>query len=194
MLLLGGMGTKCGEDNYLSRIQHRLQDDLKVEVECYESHVFGNMNDQVKNACTHFEKYGDRMVDIVGTSQGGLLARGLIETCEKPLKVRRLLTIGTPNMGFSEIPNGGCQDFVNLMEIPKDQDRSKVLVKLGEDPQTAICNFQVATMLGLAYSDVIQNSIAAAGYYRNTNNYDEYMSGSGFLATLNNERDTEKSQ
>lgn len=39
------------------------------------------------------------------------------------------------------------------------------------------------------YTDNAQNSLSAAGYYRNPNNLDSYKEGSTFLAKLNNEKD-----
>jgi triacylglycerol esterase/lipase EstA (alpha/beta hydrolase family) len=47
-------------------------------------------------------------INVFGQSQGGLIARYIVEECDMHPKVRNLITVGTPNMGFSEIPQGGC--------------------------------------------------------------------------------------
>jgi palmitoyl-protein thioesterase len=44
--------------------------------------------------------------NVVGLSQGGLIARYIAEECEMPGKVRNVLTIGGPHMGVDAIP--GC--------------------------------------------------------------------------------------
>jgi triacylglycerol esterase/lipase EstA (alpha/beta hydrolase family) len=49
-------------------------------------------------------------INILGVSQGGLVGRSIVENCGGP-KVRNLITVGTPNLGFSEIPEAGCQAF-----------------------------------------------------------------------------------
>ena len=38
------------------------------------------------------------------------MARSIVEWCEvsDKTKVRNLLTVGTPNLGFSDIPEGMC--------------------------------------------------------------------------------------
>ena len=41
---------------------------------------------------------------IIGLSQGGLFARALLEDCPIGSKVKKLVTIGTPNNGVSTIP------------------------------------------------------------------------------------------
>jgi hypothetical protein len=84
-------------------------------------------------------------------------------------EVRNLLTVGTPNMGFTEIPAGGCQELA---------------LKKGMAP---LCAFEKTILNDLAYTPAIQSTVSCAGFYRNTNNIDEYKKGSTFLASLNNE-------
>ena len=77
-------------------------------------------------------------LNLVGLSQGGLMARSILEDCtiNSNLKYRNLLTIGTPNMGVSEIPELGCN-------------------KKSIDPSMKIiCQLQHGVMTTLPYSDL----------------------------------------
>ena len=84
------------------------------------------------------------------------MARYIIEECDisSKTKVRNFLTIGTPHMGYSELPLAGCQD--NVIK------KSKYLY----------CKFQKAMVNGAFYD--FQNQFAAAGYYRNIDDMDNY--------------------
>jgi len=83
--------------------------------------------------------------------------------------VRNLLTIGTPNMGFTEIPREGCM---------------AVKLKKGMVP---LCEFKEDVEKHWAYTPTIQKEVYYAGFYRDANNLDEYKQGSSFLSALNNE-------
>lgn len=48
-------------------------------------------------------------INAIGFSQGGLLARYIAEGCNIKGKVRNLVTVGTPNMGYVDPPK--CQPF-----------------------------------------------------------------------------------
>lgn len=41
--------------------------------------------------------------NVIGVSQGGLNARHVLENCKMKPKVRNLITLGTPNMGITEL-------------------------------------------------------------------------------------------
>jgi hypothetical protein len=98
-----------------------MQRELKTHVECYETFVMGSMNGQVEKACDFLKKnehYSKaKEINLVGISQGGLVARSILEDCEisKDTKVRDMMTIGTPNMGYSDVPKGGCQETSDIV-------------------------------------------------------------------------------
>jgi palmitoyl-protein thioesterase len=50
-------------------------------------------------------------INAIGFSQGGLLARYIAQGCDIKGKVRNLVTVGTPNMGYVDPPK--CQPFAN---------------------------------------------------------------------------------
>ena len=52
-----------------------------------------------------------------------------------------------------------------------------------------MCKFEKDLLQGLAFKPDIQEKIAPAGYFRNMDNYEDYLKGSTFLPSLNNEID-----
>ena len=103
----------------------------------------------------------DEDFSIVGMSQGGLLARYIIQSCEMKGRVKRFISIGGPQMGVGKVPK--CDSGIFCTIVNK-------LVK------TAI------------YSSYVQNYIGPAGYFKDIRNYNTYLEASSFLADINNER------
>lgn len=69
--------------------------------------------EKVKN---NTDFHGD--FNVIGLSQGGLLARYIVESCDMPGKVRNMVTIGGPHMGVDKIPHcfsGVVCDMVNAI-------------------------------------------------------------------------------
>ena len=76
-------------------------------------------------------------------------------------------------MGFTEIPEGGCQSSsTNSNEY-----------------QNILCDFEKEILNGAAYEPLLEWSMAPAGYYRDTENLTNYRQSSSYLAKLNNEGD-----
>ena len=98
--------------------------------------------------------------NVIGLSQGGLLARYIAEECDMPGKVRNVVTLGGPHMGVDAIPH--CFDGI-------------------------ACDIINTVAKKFVYMDWAQNWIAPAGYFRDVNNMAEYEKKSVFLAALNNE-------
>ena len=82
--------------------------------------------------------------------------------------MRNFLSIGSPQMGFTEIPEGGCSFSV--------VNHDKLL-----------CDFEKAILNGAGYEPLFQDTIAPAGYYRDSENLTNYRKYSSYLAKLNNE-------
>lgn len=99
----------------------------------------------------------------MGLSQGGLLARHIVERCATKGQPRNLITLGGANMGVSASP--GCTSaggmFCSLIDFIIDN---------------------------LVYFERIQDNIGPAGYFRDPNNMDIYLKYSAFLPYLNNEK------
>lgn len=61
--------------------------------------------------------FGKQRFNIIGYSQGGLIARYIAETCETKFPVNNLLTLGGPHMGIDAIPH--CESGL-LCELIND--------------------------------------------------------------------------
>ena len=103
-------------------------------------------------------------VSIVGFSQGGLYARALVQTCPG-IRFVNLITLGSPHGGVEAIP--GC-----------DPD---------SDPDaTAICKATEAFLALGVYSNICQNNVVVAQYFRDPEHEDKFLADKIYLAQLNN--------
>ena len=116
---------------------------------------------QVNTACTNIKKQAEYSngVNIVGLSQGGLIARTLAESCN--ITVHNVITLGGPHMGVMSLPNCESGFYCNI--------------------------FNDALDLGV-YDPLVQNNFGPPGYFKDQYKYDEYLKSSGFLASASNER------
>jgi len=102
--------------------------------------------------------------NAIGISQGGLLIRGLAQMC--PIPVKNLITFGAPHQGVFGVPD--CTQFTgseDLCELVRD------LLSAG------------------AYDPFIQDLVAPAQYWHDSNNLTNFIHGSHYLALVNNERE-----
>jgi palmitoyl-protein thioesterase len=116
---------------------------------------------QVEAACTNLKKIPEfaNGINVLGLSQGGLIARSMAEVCSIP--VHNVITLGGPHMGVMSIPD--CESGL-ICEI-----------------------FNDALDLGV-YDPFVQNNFGPTGYYKDQYQYDVYLKNSGYLAAANNER------
>ena len=123
---------------------------------------FMDMPTQIKLACEGIMQdpvFTSQPVNIIGYSQGGLIARSLVQTCTD-IKFRKLITFGAPHAGVSAIHN--CE--WNLYCLAADK-AAKLLV----------------------YMEFIQELVAPAEYFRVFYEYAVYLKDSYFLPYINNE-------
>jgi len=99
--------------------------------------------------------------NVIGLSQGGLLARYIAEECDMPGKVRNIVTLGGPHMGVDAIPH--CLSGT-------------------------ACKIVNGLAKKFVYTDLAQDWIAPAGYFRDVNDFKVYQQKSVFLSALNNEK------
>ncbi|KAK9367634.1 Alpha/Beta hydrolase protein [Lipomyces kononenkoae] len=125
--------------------------------------LMGKVDDQIASVCEQLVSIPEleHGFDGLGFSQGGLFLRGFVERCNSP-KVYKLLTFGSPQNGIADFPPCRARDF--------------------------LCRRRNALLKSQAYSRYAQESFTVAQYYRNQDQYDEYLERSGFLADVNNER------
>ncbi|CAG9331899.1 unnamed protein product [Blepharisma stoltei] len=98
-------------------------------------------------------------LNVIGLSQGGLIARSIAEECGMPVHV--LVTMGGPHMGVAAMPNCFNGFYCDIVNAAIDKD---------------------------VYSSFCQNHLGPPGYFKDPYRYDAYLKNSNFLATLNNEK------
>merc|ERR1711990_1400559 len=149
-------------DLYAVKVQ--IGDDLAMDE---ANSILMRANDQVSFVCDLIAN--DPLLangyNGIGISQGGLMLRGVVQRCPQP-PMRNLATFGSPHQGVFGIPE--CEAGVGnvlLCELVRQ------LISLG------------------AYEPWIQDLVAPAQYWHDPFNQTHFLSGSHYLADLNNERE-----
>ena len=116
---------------------------------------------QVSTACIALRKVPEfaNGVNIIGLSQGGLIARAMTEQCD--VTVYNLITLGTPHMGVMSIPDCESGFYCDIYNAALDHE---------------------------VYDPYMQNNFGPPGFFKDQYKYDEYLAKSSFLAAANNER------
>ena len=121
-----------------------------------------SFQEQADRACEEINKNPKFSGDfgILSISQGGLLARYIIQKCQMKGKVKSLVSFGGPMMGTSQVPFclGGVVCFIinSLVDY-------------------------------FVYGKSIQKGIGPAGYFRTAAHIKNYIDSESFLVQLNNE-------
>ena len=122
---------------------------------------------QCEKACEEINKNEHLQKDfsILSISQGGLIARYIIQKCKMKGKVKKLVSFGGPMMGTSQVPFclGGVSCFI----------------------VNGLVDYFV-------YSNSIQNNIGPAGYYRTASHIKDFDNYKPFLYKLNHPNEEEK--
>lgn len=148
---------------------NQLASQLNVYVECIETGEgeyswLYSIPTQLNTACEAIKanpNFFGKDIDVVGLSQGNLIARGIIQKCDFNGTVKKYLAVGGPQMGVYAIPE--CYDnfFCNIVNF---------VVRQG------------------VYLSIFQNHIAPANYFKDAKSYKSYLDGCKYLPDLNNER------
>jgi palmitoyl-protein thioesterase len=126
---------------------------------------FTTLHSQVTRACNILKEDKDlngKDVSVVGLSQGNLVARGIIQSCDA-VNVKNYVSVAGPHSGTSTMPQcetGFICDMINK-----------------------VIDFGV-------YSSIVQGFIAPANYFKDVTQYDTYLKDAAFLPDFNNERET----
>eukprot|EP00347_Sterkiella_histriomuscorum_P012903 403366776 len=168
IVFIHGLSTNCTlQEPLMTQISDMMNN--SVYYSCVE---IGNGNetswytplfDQTKEACQKLMDhpvYSKEKVNIIGYSQGGLIARALVETCPA-IKFRKLITFGTPHGGIAAVRD--CQNDTACLEW-NEQVRATV------------------------YTKYTQQHLAPAGYFRDYTQLPAYYKYSSFLPYINNEK------
>jgi len=134
-----------------------------------QASFFGNVTQQIDFVCEQLAQ-DDILstapaIDAIGFSQGGQFLRGYVERCGGVApSVRSLITFGAQHNGIAEFQK--CAS-----------------------PTDWVCQGANALLKSsTVWSDFIQNRLVPAQYYRDINDYENYLEHSNFLADVNNER------
>jgi len=171
LAIFHGIGDCCcfpGMGNFTAH----MAAELGVYVRCVEigsgptTSWFTSMSDQVQMACNSLKSdpHFQSGLNVLGLSQGGLIARAMVETCG--VNVRKLVTMGGPHMGVASFPQ--CEHGF----------------------QCALLRDMLDTG---AYFSYFQHHIAPAGYFKDPYKYNDYVKNCEFLPILNNEQSTQNS-
>ncbi|EAQ87488.1 hypothetical protein CHGG_04107 [Chaetomium globosum CBS 148.51] len=103
---------------------------------------------------------------------------------------------------IAEEVNPGTLTYLIRMDEDASRDR---LVTFGSqhngisnfrecEPTDWICRIAMAVVKGDAWNSAVQSTLVPAQYYRNPDEYEQYLENSNFLADINNEREEKNEQ
>jgi palmitoyl-protein thioesterase len=151
-----GLGSNCILESGVKRYFKGM------DIACIETGAgyISSFESQYQAACSKLEKEEETLKDgftLIGFSQGGLLARAVLQRCSIGKYIKRLVTFGGPHSGVAIIPFTSAQSFMNK------------------------------SVLRLCFYKFIENIVGPCGYIRSTKYYDSYETSDNFIADLNNE-------
>ncbi|KAE9592186.1 hypothetical protein Lal_00013023 [Lupinus albus] len=166
-IVLHGIGDSCKHRGFYNFIK-LLSDWSESQAYCIE---IGNgpwdswtmpLTKQTAIACEEVKKISDLRhgYNIVGLSQGNLIARGIIEFCDGGPPVKNFVSLGGPHAGTASTPRCGSE---------------------------LVCEFVDAILQLEVYSSFVQAHVAPTGYVKIPTDVADYISGCKFLPKLNNE-------
>jgi len=127
--------------------------------------IFSSFDSQIDRACRILtnemkDKYDlEKGFILVGLSQGGLIARAVLQECEMGKYVKKIITLGGPHEGVAAVPHTGKDIFSNIINFFADR---------------------------LAYLWIAQKLVGPAGYFHRIDKEDVYFKSGVTLARLNN--------
>ena len=126
-----------------------------------------SFEEQCQKACEEIKSNSkfDQDFSILSISQGGLIARYIIQKCDMKGKVKKLVSFGGPMMGTSQVPF--CLEGVTCYIV------------------NSLVDFFV-------YNKNIQKNIGPSAYYRTAAHINNYKKSNSLLVKLNNPSQKEK--
>ena len=162
-----GIGDNCECRNKTNFIP-LLKKDINTHIECIEvgngfwTSIIENFETQAKLGCENIKKnpHFQNKFNLIGISQGVLLARYIIEKCDIKGEIVNYLSFDGPQQGIGQLPKLYCGKF---------------------------CEFLNHITKNLVYSDFIIKNLGPSSYYKFRWDQKLYLSKNTFLKDLNNE-------
>lgn len=175
--IVPGLGDSCGNPMSMARLVKQIQGAVPNKIFCIDSgpgakSMLSSFKGQLDTACKIVAAKSDELnltngFIIMGLSQGGLIARGVIEYCSMGQYVKKLITLGGPHQGVAQIPHTGQNFFDNIVNKIADW---------------------------FVYDSWVQNLVGPAGYFHRIDDESTYFNSKVVLADLNNVGPTKNPQ
>ena len=172
LAIFHGFGDQCSNPG-MSSYTKQVGEALGSYTACIEvgngasDSITMDFHVQAEKACEGVRadpNFSNTEISVMGLSQGGLLARYIVEECElNNATAVNLVTFGAPHTGVSAIPH--------CFHGP-------------------ICYFPNLIAKYFIYWDMVQHSVGPAGYFRDPAKLDTYLKKSVFLPELSNQVNT----
>ncbi|XP_010449616.1 PREDICTED: palmitoyl-protein thioesterase 3-like [Camelina sativa] len=164
-----GIGAGCSNDQMrnLTKLLNNYSTGSCVEIgNGKQDSVFMPLTKQASIACEKIKQMPELSdgYNIVGVSQGNLVARGLIEFCDNAPPVFNYVSLGGPHAGVAAIPEWCTNFFCTILKAFFSQ----------------------------VYNDGVQAFIAPSNFVKIPTKITEYLEHSTYLPKLSNERPGEK--
>ena len=165
IIIFPGLNDWCGGvDYFLTGLNLHTQNKSHcVEYGKNISGVFTHMRKLIKKACENLQVHKELVKNgmiVIGLSMGGLIARGVVQECDLGVYARRLITVGTPQMGVSKVPSYD-DTFLEM-----------VFGKIA---------------IWIIYRDFIQRFLSGGNFFRCPWKFEQYLKSDNYIKVLNNE-------
>ena len=168
--IIPGLEDFCGNPISMGYLEKEIQKRVDNKVFCINSGPFiasllTSLESQIERGCRILHEQFDTInlkdgFILMGFSQGGLVARALLQKCDIGKYVKKLISYGGPHNGVAMIPGlTGHDPITNLVGKITDE---------------------------VVYWPLIQGIVGPAGYFHRIDDESQYINSNIVLADLNN--------